>query len=382
MRIGILGAGQLGRMLALAGYPLGLQFRFWEAAGEAPAGKLAECLRGPFEDPDLLHRFAAGLDVVTYEFENVPAETARRLSRVVPVYPPPQALEMSQDRLNEKTVFQQLGIPVPAFAPVQDAAELRQAVERVGLPAVLKTRRFGYDGKGQTVLREAADAERAGQALGRVPLLLEQFVPFERELSILAVRGKDGQTAFYPLVENRHHQGILRQSWAPAPAWTREWQSLAEGHARRILEAVDYVGVLAVEFFQYQGRLLANETAPRVHNSGHWTIEGARTSQFSNHLRAVLGLPLGSTAPLGYSVMLNLIGAVPALPTLLSIPGLYVHLYGKTPHRGRKLGHLTITEADEETLQERLAPLRGRTDLPGLWLEKVCRGRNLSLKGG
>ncbi len=369
MRIGILGAGQLGRMLALAGYPLGLQFRFWTAAGEAPAGALAECLRGPFEDRELLRRFAAGLDVVTYEFENVPAETARHLSGLVPVYPSPQILEIAQDRLNEKRLFEGLGIPVPASAPVQDIAELRQAVEQIGLPAVLKTRRGGYDGKGQMVLRQPADVERAGQNLGRVPLLLEQFVPFEREVSIIAARGRGGQTAFYPLVENRHHEGILRYSQAPAPGWTPTWQSLGEAHVRRILEAVDYVGVLAVEFFQCQGQLLANEMAPRVHNSGHWTIEGARTSQFANHVRAVLGLPLGSTAPLGHSVMLNLIGAVPSLETLLSFPGLNVHLYGKAPHRGRKLGHLTMTEADEDPLQRKLALLRGRSDLPGLWLE-------------
>jgi 5-(carboxyamino)imidazole ribonucleotide synthase len=369
MRIGILGAGQLGRMLALAGYPLGLQFRFWEAAGEAPAGMLAECLRGSFADRDLLQRFAAGLDVVTYEFENVPAETARHLSALVPVYPSFQVLEIAQDRLNEKLLFQGLGIPVPAFAPVQDTAELHDAVQQIGLPAVLKTRRGGYDGKGQMVLRTSADVERAGQTLGRVPLLLEQLVPFEREVSVVAVRGRDGEVASYPLVENRHHEGILRQSQAPAPGWTQTWQTLGEGHVRRILEAVEYAGVLAVEFFQYQGQLLANEMAPRVHNSGHWTIEGARTSQFANHLRAVLGLPLGSTAPLGHAAMLNLIGAVPPLETLLAIPGLNVHLYGKTPHRGRKLGHLTLVEVDEKSLQRKLALLWGRSDLPGLWLE-------------
>jgi 5-(carboxyamino)imidazole ribonucleotide synthase len=371
MRIGILGAGQLGRMLALAGYPLGLEFRFWQESEEPPEQTLAECVCGPYTDADLLHRFISGVDVVTYEFENVPVELARRLSRTVAVHPSPRALEAAQDRLNEKTLFRELGIPVPEFAPVQSAAELRQAVERIGLPAVLKTRRFGYDGKGQVMLREAADVELTGRMFDKAPVLLEEFVPFERELSILVARGRNKQTVFYPLVENRHHQGILRQSRAPAPGCTAEWQHLAEGHARRILEAVDYVGVLAVEFFQYQGRLLANEMAPRVHNSGHWTIEGARTSQFANHVRAVLGLPLGSAESLGHSVMLNLIGEVPALPTLLSIPGVNVHLYGKTPQPGRKLGHLTVTEADEGTLQERLARLRGRTDLPGLWLENL-----------
>ena len=375
MRIGILGAGQLGRMLALAGYPLGLEFRFWQESEEPPEQTLADCVCGPYTDEDLLHRFVSGVDVVTYEFENVPVDLARRLSRTVAVHPSPRALEVAQDRLREKTLFQQLGIPVPAFAPVHSADELRKAVERISLPAMHKMRRLGYDGKGQILLRDAESVESVGRlserVLSGVPHLIEQFVPFERELSILAVRGRDKQTVFYPLVENRHHEGILRQSRAPAPNCTPELQRLAEDYAGRILEAVDYVGVLAVEFFQHQGQLLANEMAPRVHNSGHWTIEGARTSQFANHLRAVLGLPLGSTAPLGHSVMLNLIGEVPALPTLLTVPGVNVHLYGKTPQPGRKLGHLTITEADEGTLHERLARLRGRTDLSGLWLEEV-----------
>ncbi len=373
MRIGILGAGQLGRMLALAGYPLGLQFRFWQDSEEPPEQTLAECVCGPFEDGDLLHRFVTSVKVVTYETENVPVALTQQLSRTVAVHPSPRALEAAQDRLNEKTLFQKLGIPVPAFAPVQSAAELHQAVERIGLPAVLKTRRFGYDGKGQSVLRGAEHVELVGRLSDRisVPRLLEQFIPFERELSILAVRGRDKQIVFYPLVENRHHEGILRQSRAPAPGCTPALQSLAEGYARRILEAVDYVGVLAVEFFEYQGQLLANEMAPRVHNSGHWTIEGAQTSQFANHLRAIVGLPLGSTALRGHSVMLNLIGEVPPLEVLLRIPGVNVHLYDKHPRRGRKLGHLTVTEADEESLQKKLALLRGRSDLPGLWLENL-----------
>lgn len=358
MRIGILGAGQLGRMLALAGYPLGLEFRFWQVSGESPAGTLAECVRGPLDDPRLIEEFAAGLDVATYEFENVPAETARLLNRHVPVYPSPQVLEIAQDRLSEKTLFQGLGIPVPPFAPVNDAVELRQALDRIGLPAVVKTRRFGYDGKGQLVLRSVADVERASHALSKAPLLVEAFVPFERELSILAARNRDGQTAFYPLVENIHHEGILRQSRSPAPGLTSELQARAENHAARILEGTDYVGVLAVEFFAHDGQLLANEMAPRVHNSGHWTIEGASTSQFANHLRAILGLPLGVTAPTGHAAMLNLIGTVPPLAVLLDIPGAHVHLYGKTPRHGRKLGHVTLTDMDQASLENRLAVLR------------------------
>jgi 5-(carboxyamino)imidazole ribonucleotide synthase len=357
MIVGVLGAGQLGRMLALAGHPLGLRFRFLEAAGEAPAGMLAECLRGSFQDRNLLDRFAAGLEVATYEFENVPADAARYLAQQLPVHPVPHALETAQDRLNEKTLFTSLGIPTPAFAPVESRANLIHPLERIGLPAVLKTRRTGYDGKGQLVLRQDADIQRAEPLLAKGALLLEEFVPFEREVSILAVRNRQGQTAFYPLVENHHRDGILRRSLAPVPDLNPALQVQAERYALGILETLDYVGVLAVEFFVHEGRLLANEMAPRVHNSGHWTIEGARTSQFENHLRAVLGWPLGSTAAVGCSAMVNLIGTVPPLETILRVPGAHLHLYGKTPFRGRKLGHVTLTEEDPQALQARLTQL-------------------------
>jgi 5-(carboxyamino)imidazole ribonucleotide synthase len=357
MIVGVLGAGQLGRMLALAGYPLGLRFRFLEAAGETPAGMLAECLRGSFHDRQVLDRFAAGLDVVTYEFENVPADAAQYLNQHVPVYPGPHALETAQDRLLEKLLFQRLGIPTPAHAPVDDRADLTQALGEIGLPAVLKTRRLGYDGKGQMVLRDAEDIERAAFLLAKGTLLLEAFVPFQREVSILGVRNRQGQTAFYPLVENHHREGILRRSLAPAPGLNPALQMRAERYAVSILETLDYVGVVAVEFFEHEGRLLANEMAPRVHNSGHWTIEGAQTSQFENHLRAVLGLPLGSTTAVGCSVMVNLIGSVPPLETVLQVPGAHLHLYGKTPFRGRKLGHVTLTDEDPKTLQDRLVQL-------------------------
>jgi 5-(carboxyamino)imidazole ribonucleotide synthase len=357
MIVGVLGAGQLGRMLALAGYPLGLRFRFLEAAGEAPAGALAECLRGSFHDRELLDRFAAGLEVATYEFENVPVDAARYLSERVPVHPAPRALETAQDRLSEKRLFQRLGIPTPVYAPIDDAADLTQSLEHIGFPAILKTRRLGYDGKGQLVLREAGDIDRAQRLLARGALMLEAFVPFEREVSVLAARNHEGQTAFYPLVENHHRDGILRRSLAPAPHLYPALQIEAEGYALGILEDLDYVGVLAVEFFVHEGRLLANEMAPRVHNSGHWTIEGARTSQFENHLRAVLGFPLGSTAAVGHSAMVNLIGSVPPVETILAVSGAHLHLYGKRPARGRKLGHVTLTEDNPQTLQARLAKL-------------------------
>lgn len=346
MKIGILGGGQLGRMLALAGYPLGLRFRFFDQSADAPAGHLAELIVADYTDRDSLKSFSEGLDVVTYEFENVPVESARFLSERLSVYPPPMALEVSQDRLTEKRFFQSLGIPTPRFISVDSKADLEKAVAEIGLPSVLKTRRFGYDGKGQFVLRESGDIAPAWESLGRAPLILEEYIAFERELSILAVRGRDGSSTFYPLVENHHRHGILQLSLAPAPRLTASLQQKAESYARRVLEALDYVGVLAIELFEVGGELLASEMAPRVHNSGHWTIEGAQTSQFENHLRAILGWPLGSTAARGASAMLNLIGTTPAIEDVLKIPGAHLHLYGKAPRPGRKLGHLSVCTED------------------------------------
>jgi 5-(carboxyamino)imidazole ribonucleotide synthase len=361
MTIGVLGAGQLGRMLALAGYPLGQQFRFFDPAAGAPAGQIAPQLTHAYDDERALGDFLQDLQVVTYEFENVPVATARWLEQHVAVYPPPAALQVAQDRLEEKTFFRRLDIPTPGFAAVETEHDLRQAAARLGLPAVLKTRRFGYDGKGQVVLREPADLEAAWRALGGQPLILEAFVPFERELSILAVRGKGGETGFYPLVENQHRDGILRLSRAPAPRRDVALQQQAEGYAARVMEALQYVGVLAIELFEVGDRLVTNEMAPRVHNSGHWTIEGAETSQFENHLRAILGAPLGSTTPRGHSAMLNLIGGATAWPvdrgSVLAIPGTHLHLYGKTSRPGRKLGHITIRADEAQTVEERLAQL-------------------------
>jgi 5-(carboxyamino)imidazole ribonucleotide synthase len=359
--VGVLGAGQLGRMLALAGYPLGLRFRFLDPSPEAPAGDVAERYMAPFDDLKRIERFVQGLDVVTFEFENVPAELPRSLDLVVPVYPPPAALEVSQDRLREKTLFQDLGLPTAPFVPVETREQLDDALAEVGYPAVLKTRRFGYDGKGQFVLRHLGDAEHARERLGGVPLLLEGFVPFDRELSVIAARGKDGRAVFYPLVENQHAEGMLRVSLAPAPGLTSSLQARAEDYAARVLKALEYVGVLAIELFEQGGRLIANEMAPRVHNSGHWTIEGAETSQFENHLRAILGLPLGSTAVPAPCAMLNLIGTLPDAAAVLTIPGAHLHLYGKTARPGRKLGHVTIRAATPSAVEERLALLSAAT---------------------
>jgi 5-(carboxyamino)imidazole ribonucleotide synthase len=355
--IGILGGGQLGYMLALAGYPLGLRFRFLDPSPEAPVGRIAQRVTADFDDESALEKFAAGLELVTYEFENVPVAATKFLAERVPVFPPPATLEIAQDRLKEKALFHKLGIAITAFAPVHDANSLDAAITSVGLPAVLKTTRLGYDGKGQWTLRTAADVAKLKSELAApltaahvngatspdtAPFILERFISFTRELSILAVRARNGDVAFYPLVENRHHGGILRLSLAPAPSLDPALQREAEDIARRVLESLNYVGVLAIEFFECQGRLLANEMAPRVHNSGHWTIEGAVTSQFENHLRAVLDLPLGSTRAPGFAAMLNLIGETPPPAEVLAIPGAHLHLYGKSPRPGRKLGHITL----------------------------------------
>lgn len=360
MQIGILGGGQLGRMLALAGYPLGLHCRCLDPSPDASAGMVARHVVGSYDDPAVLEEFAAGLAVVTYEFENVPVAAVDALSQHCPVYPPVAALAAAQDRLNEKRLFQQLGIPTAPFVPIDTLGDLHAAIAHTGLPAVLKTRRFGYDGKGQMVLRSPGDGEPAWEALGATPLILEGLVPFERELSILAVRSRSGATACYPLVENQHQDGILSRSLAPAPAVTAELTAQAEQYAALVLDALDYVGVLAIELFQVGERVLANEMAPRVHNSGHWSIEGAETSQFENHLRAGAGLPPGSTKPTGHSVMLNLIGATPDPAAVLSVPGAHLHLYDKAARPGRKLGHITLCADTPQRLATRLADLESR----------------------
>jgi len=387
--IGILGGGQLGYMLALAGYPLGLHFRFLDPSPEAPVGRIATRITAPYDDHSALKKFAAGLELVTYEFENVPVEAARFLAERVPVLPPPAALEAAQDRLNEKHLFQELGIATTEFAAVANQDALDAAVKQIGLPAILKTCRMGYDGKGQWILRSAEDVARAKSELPAAtasgkhsgaepaqqaaPFLLERLVPFTRELSVLAVRGRDGETAAYPLVENHHRGGILRLSLAPAPQLDRAVQNAAEDAARRILDALEYVGVLAIEFFEHEGRLLANEMAPRVHNSGHWTIEGAVTSQFENHLRAVVGLPLGSTSAIGCSAMLNLIGDVPEPAEVLAVRDAHLHLYGKSARTGRKLGHVTLRASSPEQLASRLGELPTYFHRPEFGLDAVLR---------
>jgi 5-(carboxyamino)imidazole ribonucleotide synthase len=371
MTIGILGGGQLGYMLALAGYPLGLHFRFLDPSPEAPVGRIAHRVTAEFLDEPALEKFAHGLEVVTYEFENVPVDAARFLAGRVPIYPPAAALEEAQNRLREKRLFRRLGIPTTEFAEVGNEGELDKAIAEVGLPAMLKTCRMGYDGKGQWLLRTREDVDRTRRELGSVPLILEKFVNFTREVSILGVRSTTGETCFYPLVENHHRGGILRLSLAPAPNLSPILQRTAEEAARNVLEELDYAGVLCIEFFEMEGRLLANEMAPRVHNSGHWTIEGAVTSQFENHLRAILGFPLGSSETFGHSAMVNLIGELPEPAPLLKVTNAHLHLYGKAERPGRKLGHVTIRAENPEMLRQRLQELPPFFRRPDFCLDKA-----------
>ncbi|CAN5704011.1 5-(carboxyamino)imidazole ribonucleotide synthase [soil metagenome] len=357
MKIGVLGGGQLGRMLALTGYPLGLTFRFFDPSPDACAGEVGELINGNYNDKDALARFANGLDVVTYEFENVPVEAARFIEQHAPVHPNPAALEVAQDRLVEKRYFRTLNIPTGEFETVDNRGELISAIEHIGLPSVLKTRREGYDGKGQRVLRDRSDIEPAWNDLGNRELILEQFIAFDRELSIISVRSGNDDFRYYPLVENTHTDGILSKTIAPALNVSDRLQRAAEGYAHRVQTALDYVGVLAIELFEVEGRLLANEMAPRVHNSGHWSIEGSETSQFENHVRAVAGLPLGSTAMRGQATMLNLIGSIPNVEKLLAVRQAYLHLYGKAARPGRKLGHVTVRSDDSGELAAGVAAI-------------------------
>ncbi len=355
--LGVLGGGQLARMLALAAAPLGVRTLVVDSAADACAAQVAPLLVADWRDYEALARFAERVDVITFDFENVPAATAQWLAARAPVFPNPRALAVAQDRIEEKALFHAIGLATPAFAAVASREDLAQALTTVGTPAILKTRRLGYDGKGQFRIKSPADADAAWAALGPQAdahgLILEAFVAFERELSVLAARGRDGCFVTWPLTQNWHDDGILAASLAPAPH-TGALHQQATAHARALAERLDYVGVFALELFVDQGRLLGNEMAPRVHNSGHWTIEGAVTSQFENHVRAVLGLPLGDTGERGRSLMFNWIGELPAATPVLTAADAHWHDYGKTARPGRKVGHATVCAADAATLHARV----------------------------
>lgn len=353
MKIGILGGGQLARMLALAGYPLGHSFTVLDPAEDACAGELCHHLCAKFDDRDALDELAARSEVITLDFENVPVDAVEYLATRVPVRPGAEALTASQDRLTEKNLFTELGIPTAPYLAIDDRDGLDRAIKELGMPAILKTRRLGYDGKGQARIESADDAEAAWEKLGGQPLLLEGLVPFQREFSVIAVRSVSGNTAMYPLTENRHKDGILVTSFAPASL--PGFDKIAYGYADQLLRRLNYVGVLAIEFFAKDNQVIANEMAPRVHNSGHWTIDGAVTSQFENHLRAITDWPLGAPRAFGAAAMLNWIGAMPDPATALSYPDAHWHDYGKVPRAGRKVGHVNITSDNIVNLQAALA---------------------------
>ena len=342
-RVGIVGAGQLGRMLALAGYPLGVRCVFLDRSASSPAAQVAPTLIGDLEDAAQLAALAACSDVLTFDWENISGQALAPLERLTQVRPPRQALEVSQDRIAEKALFSKLRIPVAEHAAVDSEQQLIRAIRKIGLPGILKTRRLGYDGKGQFVLRSLEQIEEAWAAIGGSGLIYERLQRFSREVSIVGARSAAGRTVFYPLSANSHGGGILHYSIAPYanPGLERR----ARIYLQRVLNALAYVGVLTIEFFVVKGRLIANEMAPRVHNSGHWTIEGCVTSQFENHLRAICDLPLGSTRALGHTAMINFLGEMPDRERLLAIEGLAFHDYGKEPRPGRKLGHCTILKS-------------------------------------
>jgi 5-(carboxyamino)imidazole ribonucleotide synthase len=339
MIIGVLGAGQLARMLALAGKPLGLKFIFLDPDPSACAADSGKHLMGDYTNPALLSQLAKESDIITYEFENIPITSIDFLNKQTPVYPPAEALSIGQDRLTEKTFLQKLGITTAPFEAISSLEDLQQAMPKIGYPAILKTRRLGYDGKGQVVLKSEQDLSDAWQAVKKEPCIIESFVSFECEVSIIASRSISGEIIYYPLSKNSHDKGILRLA---KNTRNDPLQEKAETYINSLLKALNYVGTLALELFVVDDTLIANEFAPRVHNSGHWTIEGSETSQFENHLRAITGMPLGSTYSLGYSAMQNFIGGVPSSKELLALPQVHLHLYDKVARKGRKIAHATV----------------------------------------
>lgn len=359
-KIAIWGKGQLGRMLALAGYPLGLRFGFVEttAPGE-------HCFTYTLE-PDLSHmkvwkgeeateKLLEWADVMTFENENVDLEAVRPCLEKCPGYPSPESLAISSDRVQEKNLIQSLGIETAPYRVVQKRSDLSTVVQELGYPFILKTTRFGYDGKGQHRIESAEDLPKAEGLDFTQPWIAEGFVRFDRELSIIAVRSVTGETAFYDLAENHHEAGILRQSWVGSPIVAEHTQRAAETIVQTLFDRLNYVGVMGVELFEVDGKLLVNEIAPRVHNTGHWTIEGAVTSQFENHLRAILGWPLGDTALRQPAcAMVNAIGAFPDLSTLSVEADTYWHDYGKSHRAHRKVGHVTLLASDWGELEHRV----------------------------
>ncbi|WP_020406634.1 5-(carboxyamino)imidazole ribonucleotide synthase [Hahella ganghwensis] len=352
-RVGVLGAGQLGRMMALAGLPLGLEFSLYDTSG-APSAGVGKIYSDPKNTQEELDRFLDSVDVVTYEFEHLPLDLANNIASKKPLYPGVEALRVCQNREHEKGLFRQLSIPTPEYRIVASAEELEKAAEELGTPVVAKSVTEGYDGKGQAVLRSPNEAQAAWEAIGHPRLIAESFVHFSREVSLIAARNTQGEFIAYPLVENIHHEGILRYTIAPAPKVSQQTQDTATEYLHKLMDHLEYVGVLSLELFETPEGLLANEMAPRVHNSGHWSMDGAHTGQFENHLRAILGLPLGDTDPHRVSGMINLIGRTVDAAQILKLRDTHLHLYGKSERKGRKVGHINVNAESYAELKDKI----------------------------
>jgi 5-(carboxyamino)imidazole ribonucleotide synthase len=355
MKIGILGSGQLGRMLAHAAINLGHQVLFYDLTSGTPTEEFQSTTVGKFDDITALQEFAEQCDVVTYEFENIPTETVAIMQQYTHVHPSDKALAVCQDRLLEKEFLQSLGIGTPRFRSATTLDELEEGCASVGFPCVIKTRRFGYDGKGQIKVSQASEVAQAWQTLHSKALIIEGYVPFSRELSIIGTRDTQGKVVTYPLIENTHVDGILHRSEIPAPAVSSDIEKRAKEMMERVLNSLEYVGTIAIELFDVRGEILANEIAPRVHNSGHATIESTVTSQFENHIRAITGADMGGTNPIARAIMYNIIGDIPHMEEIQPWQSSFIHLYNKAPRPGRKLGHITLlnpSESEERSVAE------------------------------
>ncbi len=350
MKIAILGGGQLARMLCLAAYPLGIEIVCVDPKLDCSVKNMSATFCADYSEVDKIFAHLKNIDCVTYELEALPIQSLQQLARQLPIYPSVDILAIAQDRFLEKKLFTELDIPTTEYQCIDTAQAIKNFIDLHSTPVFIKTRRDGYDGKGQIRVNHIDESETSFNRMPKSPLIIEQGIPYDFEVSLISVRNQQGDIRFYPLTLNKHIDGILRVS--EAPFVNGKLQESAESYARRIMEKFNYIGVMTIEFFCVDGRLLANEIAPRVHNSGHWTIEGAHTSQFENHIRAISGLPLGSVAVTTLSRMVNIIGTKPDPASLVSIPGLHYHWYGKDPLPGRKLGHITICEADRVTLDQ------------------------------